>query len=149
MIENGKPVVLGCGNPVIGGEAGGHFLNEKEGQETNIQMEGCAIGAALKFANGEPCEIHTDSEFWVNVLTKWAPGWKANGWKKKSRGEIANLDLVKEVYGAYEGSGAELVWVRGHVGTKENERADLWANVAREGREVTPEDFERVERELG
>lgn len=89
--------------------------------------------AAIKYAAGEPCEIHSDSEFWINVLTKWAPGWEKNGWKKKSKGEIQNLDIVKELYTLYKENDVELVWVRGHVGTEMNELADEWANKAREG----------------
>lgn len=99
---------------------------------TNIRMEGYALKAALELANGKECEIHTDSEFWVNVLTKWAPTWEANGWKKKS-GPIKNLELVQELYELYSGSQAKLIWVRGHVGTALNEMADEFANKAREG----------------
>ena len=78
-------------------------------------------------------EIHTDSEFWINVLTKWAPSWVKNGWKKKS-GPIKNLELVKKLYEAYTDGNkkVKLVWVRGHVGTALNEKADEWANKARE-----------------
>ena len=88
-----------------------------------------------KTAAGEECEIHTDSEFWVNVLTKWAPGWKRNGWKKKT-GAIANLELVQELYKWYTTQPVKLVWVRGHVGTEMNELADSWANRARAGERV-------------
>ena len=56
VIENGRPVALGS----------------EDGQTTNIRMEGMALIAAMKLAGGEPCEIHSDSEFWINVLTKWA-----------------------------------------------------------------------------
>ncbi len=49
---------------------------------TNIRMEGKAMIAAMKYAGEEGCEIHSDSEFWINVLTKWASGWKAKGWKR-------------------------------------------------------------------
>ena len=52
-----------------------------EDNTTNIRMEGSALIAAIKYTGDEPCEIHTDSEFWVNVLTKWAPTWEKNGWK--------------------------------------------------------------------
>lgn len=97
---------------------------------TNIRMEGRAIMAALKDANGSKCEIRTDSEFWINVLTKWAPVWSANGWIKK--GGIKNLDIVRPLYGEYQNSQANLVWVRGHVGTELNELADEWANRARQ-----------------
>ena len=48
---------------------------------TNIRMEGLAIIAAIKDAGGEHCEIYTDSEFWINVVTKWSIAWEANGWR--------------------------------------------------------------------
>ena len=114
----GRPVALGS-----------------EPETTNIRMEGSALIAAMKLAEGEACEIHTDSEFWVNVLTKWAPGWQRNDWKKKN-GPIKNLDLVKELYGLFCAGDVKLVWVRGHVGTKLNEMADEWANKARTGERV-------------
>jgi ribonuclease HI len=109
-----------------------HILGSEVGATTNIRMEGKAIVAALADANGAPCEIHTDSEFWINVITKWAPGWAQKGWKKKG-GEIKNLDIVQEVYQLYQEASATLIWVRGHVGTEGNELADVWANKAREG----------------
>ena len=109
-----------------------HILGSEEGDTTNIRMEGKAIIAALQDANGDEAQIHTDSEFWINVITKWAPGWEAKGWKKKG-GEIKNLDIVQEVYPLYQQSNATLVWVRGHNGHELNELADEWANKAREG----------------
>ena len=106
-----------------------------EDNSTNIRMEGAALIAAMKYAGGEECTINTDSEFWVNVLTKWAPGWEQNDWKKKS-GEIKNLDLVKEAYGLYAQGNVHLKWTRGHVGTALNEAADEWADKARQGMRV-------------
>ncbi len=116
VIEDKKPIALGS----------------EDGDTTNIRMEGKAIIAALHIANGEEVEIHTDSEFWINVITKWAPGWETKGWKK-SGGPIKNLDIVQEVYPLYGTSHATLVWVRGHDGLEGNEIADEWANKAREG----------------
>jgi len=121
VLLDGKPVVLG-------GEPGC-------GKTTNIRMEGFAIIAALKHANNEPCEIWTDSEFWVNVITKWSRAWEINGWRKKG-GEIQNLDIVKEVCGLYRQSQAKLVWVRGHNNHELNELADHWANEARKGKRL-------------
>lgn len=66
-------------------------------KNTNIRMEGLALKKALEILDGEVAEIRTDSEFWINVLTKWAPGWKSKGWKK-TKGEIANLDIVKTAF---------------------------------------------------
>lgn len=117
VIRDMKPIVLG---------------SEPSGAETtNIRMEGMAIMAALKDANGDHCEIFTDSEFWINVITKWSIGWEAKGWKK-SGGEIKNLDIVKEVCPLYRESKATLTWVRGHNDDPGNELADEWANKARE-----------------
>lgn len=98
---------------------------------TNIRMEGRAIIAALTDSAGDECQIFSDSEFWINVITKWGAKWKANGWTKKGS-EIKNLDIVKEVYDLYEKSNAHLIWVRGHIGNVSNELADQWANKARE-----------------
>ena len=75
--DEAKPVVLG-----------------RDKDTSNIKMEGQAMVAAIKYAGDEGCEIHSDSEFWMKVLTEWAPTWKANGWVKKS-GPIKNLELVQ------------------------------------------------------
>ena len=115
VILNGQPVALG-----------------REKDSTNIRMEAQALIAAYKIAQAGDT-ISTDSEFWVNVVTKWAAGWQKNGWKKKN-GEIKNLELVQELYALYlEKPEVTLEWTRGHVGTDGNEDADEWANKAREG----------------
>ncbi len=115
VIEDGKPVALGS-----------------ELKSSNIRMEGSALIAAMEMLAGEPGEVVTDSEFWVNVLTKWAPKWEENNWTKKS-GEIKNLDLVKKAFMLYKIGNVKLKWTRGHIGTEMNEMADEWANKAREG----------------
>jgi len=122
----GYAVIFG-GEPVrLGSEPGG-------GPTTNIRMEGFAIIAALQHAAGGQCEIWTDSEFWINVITKWSVAWEKNGWQKKG-GEIKNLDIVKAVCPLYRSSNARLVWVRGHNNHEMNELADHWANEARRRR---------------
>lgn len=113
-----------------------HILGSEDGDTTNIRMEGRALIAALRDADGQPCAIYTDSEFWINVMTKWAAGWQARGWTKKG-GEIKNLDLVQEMYELFTASKAELCWVRGHEGDEGNELADEWANKARTGARIS------------
>ena len=114
VIKNLQPAILGF-----------------EPDSTNIRMEGKALVAALTDAVGKECTIYTDSEFWINVITKWAAGWEKKGWQKKG-GEIKNLDIVKEVYGLYNDANATLIWVRGHNNDEGNELADQWANRARD-----------------
>ncbi|GAC1387128.1 MAG: ribonuclease HI [Candidatus Saccharimonadales bacterium] len=113
VIKNMQPLILG----------GEHHT-------TNIRMEGFAIKAALNDAAGQPAEIYTDSEFWINVITKWSINWEQNGWVKKG-GKIKNLDLVKEICPLFRVSQAVLIWVRGHNNDPGNELADHWANEAR------------------
>lgn len=112
-----------------------YILGSEDGDTTNIRMEGKALIAALTDAAGAPAIIHTDSEFWINVITKWAPAWQAKGWKK-SGGPIKNLDIVQAVLPLYEKSQAKLVWVRGHNNDDGNEMADEWANKARAGQRL-------------
>jgi ribonuclease HI len=114
VIRNMKPHILGS-----------------EPESTNIRMEGKAIIAAIKDAGDEECTIYTDSEFWINVITKWSLAWETAGWKKKG-GEIKNLDIVQEVCPLYRSGNVKLVWVRGHNDDPGNELADVWANKARE-----------------
>ena len=106
-----------------------------EPNSTNIRMEGLAMIAAIEYAGDEGCEIHTDSEFWINVVTKWAPSWERRGWAK-ANGPIKNLDIVRKLYELARQHGTEFVWVKGHVGTEMNELADQWANRARMGERV-------------
>ena len=115
MIEKGEPVALG-----------------REDDTTNIRMEGLALIAAMELLDGKPGEVHTDSEFWVNVLTKWADGWAKRGWTKPN-GPIKNLEIVQKVYALYLRGNVTLVWEKAHVGTEMNEAADKWANKARKG----------------
>ena len=118
VIENGKPIALGA-----------------ENTSTNIRMEGLALKKAFEILDGEEAEILTDSEFWVNVLMKWAPAWEKNGWKKKN-GEIKNLDIVKPLFELYKNSKVKLKWLKGHAGHEFNEMADEWANRARNGETI-------------
>ena len=108
------------------------LLTGADNDTTNIRMEGTAIKEAIKYAASlnEPLEIHTDSEFWINVLTKWAPIWEKNNWKKKS-GPIKNLPLVQELYQLYQDHDVKLVWVKGHADIELNELADEYATKAR------------------
>lgn len=119
VIENEKPIALGS----------------EDGESTNIRMEAYAIISALELADGKPCQIYTDSQFWINVITKWAVNWHKNSWTKKG-GEIKNLDLVQKAFDLYSKSKAELIFVRAHKGNIGNELADTWANKARTGERI-------------
>ena len=89
--------------------------------------------AGLEMIPGEtPTNVYTDSQLVVNIITKWAEGWKAKGWKKKSPGPIANLELVQEAYQlAREKPLANIQWIKAHSGNRWNEYADALATAYR------------------
>ena len=66
--------------------------------------------------------IWSDSEYSINSLTKWAKGWRSNGWKKRDGGQIQNIDLIKPLYERLSRmSQVSLHHVRAHQDSKRNE----------------------------
>ncbi len=125
------------GNPGPGGWAallryGQHerVLTGSAAETTNNRMELTAAVEALQ-ALKEPCqvELHTDSEYLRNGITKWLPAWKRRGWKRKD-GELKNVDLWQALDVAASRHQIDWLWVRGHAGNQENERVDLLARQA-------------------
>ncbi|MGH3651265.1 MAG: ribonuclease H family protein, partial [Acidimicrobiia bacterium] len=104
-----------------------------ETHTTNNRMELRAMIGGLQMVPPDTAiNVYTDSELIVNILTKWAPGWKADGWKKKSSGPIANLELVKEAYElARARPRAHIQWIPAHSGYRWNEYADALATAYR------------------
>jgi ribonuclease HI len=129
------------GNPGPGGWGAvlvvdGQVVVQEYGAEahtTNNRMELTAMIAGLEMIPADtPTDVYTDSELVVNILTKWAPGWKARGWKKKSSGPIANLELVKAAYQLAEAKPqANIRWIKAHSGFRWNEYADSLATAYR------------------
>ena len=83
--------------------------------------------------------VYCDSQYVINSLTKWMPGWKKKGWKKSDGKPVLNRDLLEALDQALTGRDYEFIWVKGHAGHALNEKADSLANGAarayQEGRE--------------
>ena len=123
------------GNPGPGGWAallrlGKHQkeLSGSEAQTTNNRMEMTAAIRALG-ALIEPCEVelHTDSRYLIDGITKWVPGWQRRGWINASKKPVRNEDLWHELIAATAKHKVSWHWVRGHSGHPENERVDQLA----------------------
>ncbi|WP_152351618.1 ribonuclease HI family protein [Brachybacterium subflavum] len=71
-----------------------------------------------------------DSQYVINSVTKWMPGWKRKGWRKKDGKPVMNVDLLKAIDRALAGRSVEFEWVKGHAGHRMNEAADRRANGA-------------------
>lgn len=91
---------------------------------------------------GRRLEILADSQYAINVITKWAPSWKKKGWQKADKKPIANLEVIQEIDRLIASRDAHFAWVRGHAGHDLNELADTHARGAaeayRDGRAPEP-----------
>ncbi|THG33532.1 ribonuclease H family protein [Naasia lichenicola] len=81
---------------------------------------------------GEDLLVLCDSQYVINSVTKWMPGWKRKGWRKGDGQPVMNLDLIKELDEAITGRKYRFEWVKGHVGHELNEAADVRARAAAE-----------------
>jgi ribonuclease HI len=126
------------GNPGPGGwgailEWNGHKRELKGGEPhtTNNRMELMAAIVALE-ALKRPCtvEVHTDSQYLRDGITKWIHGWKRNGWRTADKKPVKNAELWQRLDAALARHDISWHWVRGHAGHDLNERADELARAA-------------------
>jgi ribonuclease HI len=125
------------GNPGPGGwgailRYGGHVKEFSGGEATpttNNRMElTAAIEALERLTRPVTVRLHTDSTYVRDGITKWLPGWLRNGWRTSAKQPVKNVDLWQRLAAAAGRHTVEWVWVKGHAGHPENERADALAN---------------------
>ena len=87
-----------------------------------------AIARDKDFLTTRYCVV-TDSQYVLNILTKWYKAWEGRGWVGSAGGPIKNLPLIHDVYAAYEcvKERTNVAHVRGHAGIPGNEHADKLA----------------------
>jgi ribonuclease HI len=126
------------GNPGPGGwgailESGDKTreLSGAEGHTTNNRMEMMAAISALE-ALKRPCtvDLHTDSQYLKDGITKWITNWKRNGWRTADKKPVKNIDLWQRLDAALAQHELRWHWVKGHAGHDLNERADQLAREA-------------------
>lgn len=76
--------------------------------------------------------VQCDSQYVINTVTKWMPGWKRKGWKKADGKPVMNRELIQELDAAIVGRRYRFEWVKGHVGHVLNEAADTRARAVAE-----------------
>ncbi len=106
-------------------------LSGAEANTTNNRMELLAAIHALE-ALKRRCRVRlvTDSQYVRNGITQWMANWKRNNWRTASRAAVKNADLWKRLERAASGHDVDWVWVKGHSGHPQNERADALARSA-------------------
>lgn len=78
----------------------------------------------------EPLHVLCDSQYVINSVTQWMPGWKRRGWRKTDGKPVLNVDLLKGLDAAMVGRSVSFEWVKGHAGHALNEAADERARAA-------------------
>lgn len=90
----------------------------------------------------ERLQILADSQYAINVITKWRHSWKKRAWTKADKQRIKNLEVIQEIDRIIEGRDVSFEWVKGHAGHAMNEKADDLARgcaeAYKEGRTPAP-----------
>jgi ribonuclease HI len=124
------------GNPGIGGWGALMRIDDKEKElfggeslTTNNRMELMAVIRALE-ALKRPCHVrvHTDSVYVQKGISEWMANWKRIGWRTCAKQAVKNADLWRELDEVAAKHQIKWLWVKGHAGHVENERADGLAN---------------------
>lgn len=145
------------GNPGPGGygvvlKFGSHIKELSGGFRltTNNRMEIMAAIVALQALNTRcAVTLYSDSQLLVESIEQgWAEKWRKKGWKK-GRKWVRNADLWVQLLELCEEHEIEIVWVRGHTGVVENERADRLSLAAAQGKDLAiDEAYESGETEI-
>lgn len=99
-----------------------------EAWTTNNRMElMAAIQGLGALTRSTQVTLYTDSVYLRDGIMKWVDGWKVNGWRTANKKEVKNVDLWQRLVTASGRHRVEWIWVRGHAGHPENERADALA----------------------
>ena len=107
-------------------------VKELKGGETLTTNNRMELTAAIEALNAlkRACEVelHTDSNYVKDGLTRWMHGWKKNGWRTADRKPVKNAELWQALDEATRRHKIDWRWVKGHAGDEMNERADQLAN---------------------
>jgi len=91
-------------------------------------MELTAVIEALKtLKRPVQARVHTDSQYVQKGISEWIHGWKRRGWRTADKQPVKNADLWRVLDEEAARHRVEWLWVRGHSGHVENERADALA----------------------
>lgn len=112
-----------------------HHLNESRrlpGElQTNNRAELMALIRAIQLAphDGRELLIFSDSQYSMDAVTKWLPGWKRNNWLTTLGTPVFNQDLIKQLDKELCSRlpRPKLEFVKAHAGIEGNEIVDRMA----------------------
>ncbi|WP_026430289.1 ribonuclease H family protein [Schaalia georgiae] len=104
-------------------DAGGWPEGTNNIGELTALLEALEATAAAGLSD-QGLHVLADSQYAINVASKWRIGWKKRGWTKADKKPIKNLALIQRIDRAMEGRTVTFEWVKGHAGHPLNELAD-------------------------
>lgn len=110
---------------------------------TNNRMELLAVIVALESMKLPQLKItiFTDSKYVCEAVEKkWVFGWAQKGFKDKK-----NPDLWKRFLLIYPKHEVHFKWIKGHAGHAMNERCDVLATTAADGKDLLIDDYYEAE----
>ena len=97
-------------------------------------LKALEISESTQEMSGKKLRIYSDSEYSINVITKWMSSWKSKGWTKRDGKKIANIDIIEALHQKMAetrsrlGRGAVVFeHVKGHSDDPGNDAADKLA----------------------
>jgi ribonuclease HI len=153
LLKSEKVVMFTDGSTNANSGAGGYgiVLKYKESvkelsggfrKTTNNRMEIIACIEGLRaLKKKSDVVIFSDSQYVVNSISKgWAKKWQMQGWMRNEKEQAENSDLWAQLLELCNQHIVEFQWVKGHNGTKENERCDQLAMEATQKRNLLADD---------
>jgi ribonuclease HI len=149
LLKSEKVVVFTDGSANADSGAGGYgvILKYRESvkelsggfrKTTNNRMEIMACIEGLRaLKKKSDVVIFSDSQYVVNSISKgWAKKWQAQNWMRNDKESAENPDLWAQLLELCNQHNVEFQWVKGHNGTRENERCDRLALAAAQKRNL-------------
>lgn len=108
-----------------------YFLSEPDTTNNRMALRSAIEVLTLLSARDRRLDVEfvSDSNYLVQGMSEWVPGWIARGWRRKA-GPIENLDLWRQLVDAASRHQVTWRWVRGHSGDPKNEYANFLATRA-------------------
>ncbi|UUD65723.1 ribonuclease HI [Pseudomonas seleniipraecipitans] len=148
-LNNGSPFAIGGFGAVLRRDDGAVLevagrLNDSV-TPTSVRAEmTAAIRALSRLKDPSIVTLCSDNEMLVRGCNEWLPGWKAENWRKSKKNPVKNVDLWEILDALLQRHKVQSVWIKGHGGNPDNERADQLASLGVHGKPFNElQDLER------
>ena len=85
------------------------------GEATSYHAELRALVELLRFLPGDqPVEVRLDSKNVLSAASRFRHRWRRLGWKRSQLGDLAHVDLLKEMDTLLDGRDIKFKWVPAH-----------------------------------